>query len=200
MILYRCDCMSHYTLCPFTQVVKLFWSWVILEEFFSISMSDFRETLWKNNSDFKEALLKYVGQGLWRQEMLDLWKNNANFKQGFAEICWARIIKPMDFSLIFKWFYFDNAITFAYKFDCYFNLLSIVLFPLFCSHVPFYFQFDFFFFYFLLNLRKIVKFWVAALSHHTYPILLHLQFKSHYYKLRYYWLIQVPMFTWDNWM
>ena len=46
-------------------------------------------------------------------------------------------------------FYFDNAVTFAFKFDFYFILLSIVFFPLFCSHVPFYFQFWFiFFFYF----------------------------------------------------
>ena len=37
-----------------------------LEEFFSISMKDFREALWKNNADLKEALLKYVGQGLQR--------------------------------------------------------------------------------------------------------------------------------------
>ena len=37
-----------------------------LEEFFSILMSDFREALWKNNSNLKEALLKYVGQGLQR--------------------------------------------------------------------------------------------------------------------------------------
>ena len=37
-----------------------------LEEFFSILMSDFREALWKNNANIKEALLKYVGQGLQR--------------------------------------------------------------------------------------------------------------------------------------
>ena len=37
-----------------------------LEEFLSISMSDFREALWKNNADLKEALLKYVGRGLQR--------------------------------------------------------------------------------------------------------------------------------------
>ena len=42
-----------------------------LEEFFSILMSDFREALWKNNSNLKEALLKYVGQGLQRWEVLD---------------------------------------------------------------------------------------------------------------------------------
>ena len=42
-----------------------------LKEFFSISMSDFREGLWKNNADLKEALLKYVVQGLQRWEMLD---------------------------------------------------------------------------------------------------------------------------------
>ena len=42
-----------------------------LKEFFSISMSDFREALWKNNADLKEALLKYVGQRLQRWEMLD---------------------------------------------------------------------------------------------------------------------------------
>ena len=42
-----------------------------LKEFFSISMSDFREALWKNNADLKEALLKYVVQGLQRSEMLD---------------------------------------------------------------------------------------------------------------------------------
>ena len=34
-------------------------------------MSDFREAMWKNNADLKEALLKYVGQGLQRREMLD---------------------------------------------------------------------------------------------------------------------------------
>ena len=34
-------------------------------------MSDFREALWKNNADLKEALLKYVGRGLQRREMLD---------------------------------------------------------------------------------------------------------------------------------
>ena len=34
-------------------------------------MSDFREALWKNNADLKEALLKYIGQGLQRREMLD---------------------------------------------------------------------------------------------------------------------------------
>ena len=44
---------------------------MILEEFFSISMSDFREALWKNDAGLKEALLKYVGQGLQRREMLD---------------------------------------------------------------------------------------------------------------------------------
>ena len=37
-----------------------------LKEFSSISMSDFREALWKNNADLKEALLKYVGRGLQR--------------------------------------------------------------------------------------------------------------------------------------
>ena len=37
-----------------------------LKEFFSISMSDFREALRKNNADLKEALLKYVVQGLQR--------------------------------------------------------------------------------------------------------------------------------------
>ena len=42
-----------------------------LKEFSSISMSDFREALWKNNADLKEALLKYVGQRLQRWEMLD---------------------------------------------------------------------------------------------------------------------------------
>ena len=42
-----------------------------LEEFFSVLMSDFREALWKNNAYLKEALLKYVGQGLQRWEMLD---------------------------------------------------------------------------------------------------------------------------------
>ena len=44
---------------------------MILEGFFSISMSDFREALWKNDAGLKEALLKYVGQGLQRREMLD---------------------------------------------------------------------------------------------------------------------------------
>ena len=44
---------------------------MILEESLSISMSDFREALWKNNADLKEALLKYIGQGLQRREMLD---------------------------------------------------------------------------------------------------------------------------------
>ena len=52
-------------------MVKLFWSRVNLEGFFRISMSDFREAMWKNNADLKEALLKYVGQGLQRREMLD---------------------------------------------------------------------------------------------------------------------------------
>ena len=42
-----------------------------LEEFFSILMSDFREALWKNKADLKEALLKYVREGLQRWEMLD---------------------------------------------------------------------------------------------------------------------------------
>ena len=37
-----------------------------LEEFFSILMSDFREALWKNKADLKEALLKYVREGLQR--------------------------------------------------------------------------------------------------------------------------------------
>ena len=37
-----------------------------LKEFSGISMSDFREALWKNNADLKEALLKYVGQRLQR--------------------------------------------------------------------------------------------------------------------------------------
>ena len=44
---------------------------MILEESLSISMSDFREALWKNNADLKEALLKHIGQGLQRREMLD---------------------------------------------------------------------------------------------------------------------------------
>ena len=37
-----------------------------LEEFFSILMSDFREALWKNKADLKEAFLKYVREGLQR--------------------------------------------------------------------------------------------------------------------------------------
>ena len=37
-----------------------------LEEFFSILKSDFREALWKNKADLKEALLKYVREGLQR--------------------------------------------------------------------------------------------------------------------------------------
>ena len=44
---------------------------MILEEFFSNSMSDFRVAFWKNNTNLKEALLKYVGRGLQRREMLD---------------------------------------------------------------------------------------------------------------------------------
>ena len=44
---------------------------MILEEFLSISMSDFREALWKNSTNLKETLLKYVGRGLQRREMLD---------------------------------------------------------------------------------------------------------------------------------
>ena len=71
MILCGRDCMSYHAFCPFTEVVKLFWSWVILEEFFSNSMSDFRVAFWKNNTNLKEALLKYVGRGLQRREMLD---------------------------------------------------------------------------------------------------------------------------------
>ena len=71
MILCGRDCISHHALFPFTQVVKLFWSCVILEESLRISMSDFREAMWKNNADLKEALLKYIGQGLQRREMLD---------------------------------------------------------------------------------------------------------------------------------
>ena len=34
-------------------------------------MSDFRVAFWKNNTNLKEALLKYVGRGLQRREMLD---------------------------------------------------------------------------------------------------------------------------------
>ena len=44
---------------------------MILEEFLSISMSDFREALWKNSTNLKETLLKYVGRGLQKREMLD---------------------------------------------------------------------------------------------------------------------------------
>ena len=67
MILCGSDCMSYHTLCPLTEVVKLFWSWVMLEELSSISMSDFREALWENNANLKEAFLKYVGRGLQRR-------------------------------------------------------------------------------------------------------------------------------------
>ena len=41
----------------------------MLEELSSNSMSDFREALWENNANLKEAFLKYVG--LQRREMLD---------------------------------------------------------------------------------------------------------------------------------
>ena len=44
---------------------------MILEEFFSISTSDLRVAFWKNNTNLKETLLKYVGRGLQRREMLD---------------------------------------------------------------------------------------------------------------------------------
>ena len=64
MILCGRDCMSHrasiYSSCEVVLILS------DLEEFFSILMSDFREALWKNNADLKEALLKYVGQGLQR--------------------------------------------------------------------------------------------------------------------------------------
>ena len=76
MILCRHDCISHYTLYPLTQVMKLFWSWVTLEEFFSILMSDFREASWKNNADPKEAWLKYIRQGSQRQEMINFLTND----------------------------------------------------------------------------------------------------------------------------
>ena len=88
--------------------------------------------------------------------------------------CWIYFLfpheLPLDFRFISKWFLFDNAITFAFKFDFYSIFLSVVLFPLFCSHVPFHFQFWFIFiFYFLFNPRKTIKFWVAALGHNTWP-------------------------------
>ena len=76
MILCGHDCMSHHTLYPLTQVIKLFWSWVTLEEFFSVLMSDFREALWKNNADPEEAWLKYIRQGSQRQEMINFLTND----------------------------------------------------------------------------------------------------------------------------
>ena len=54
----------------------------------------------------------------------------------------------LGFQFISKWFLFDNAITFAFKFDFYSIFLSVVLFPLFCSHVPFHFQFWFIFIFY----------------------------------------------------
>ena len=72
MILCGRDCMyvRVYVYCMY--VVSIYSSCEVvlilsdLEEFFSILMSDFREALWKNNANIKEALLKYVGQGLQR--------------------------------------------------------------------------------------------------------------------------------------
>ena len=52
--------MSIYSSCEVVLILR------DLEEFFSVLMSDFREALWKNNAYLKEALLKYVGQGLQR--------------------------------------------------------------------------------------------------------------------------------------
>ena len=63
------------------------------------------------------------------------------------------------------WLYVPSCVVSIYS-SCEIVLILIDL-EEFYSHVPFYFQFWFiFFFSFLLNLWKIVKFWVAALGHH----------------------------------
>ena len=99
-------------------IISFYWSCevvLILRDFkrvfFSISMSDFREALWRNNADLNEALQKYVG------------RLHFTFNRSFSFVLQSRSILPL---------------------------------------VLIYFVF-----YFLLNLWKIVKFWVAALGHHT---------------------------------
>ena len=111
---------------------------------------------------------QYHGSGSPRPQRYSLWLLfwfDVHFIFYFAVNCpWISVKFWNDF-------YFDNAITFAFKFACYFILLSIVLFPLFCSHVPFYFQFWFIFSFIFFDLWKIVKFWVEALDHHTSVLL-----------------------------
>ena len=74
---------------------------MILEEFFSLSLSDFREALWKNNANLIEALPKYVGRGLQRREMLDF------LTRDFPRYAWSlrmldRRLRTKDLDLLFE--------------------------------------------------------------------------------------------------